>query len=237
VTALADAILARLDEIYPPAADPVRAAGAAAYMRHQFPFVGLTTPQMTKLNRAVLAGLAAPTEADLVAVARACWARPEREYQYFACAYLRRYVGVGSSALLTTVRDLITTKSWWDTVDTLAAHTVGPLVAAHPRLVSTMDAWIEDENIWLIRTAILHQLQYKQRTDAERLFRYCARQAGHREFFVRKAIGWALRQYARIDPESVRSFVDSHRTVLSPLSIREATRHLTAADGPVTGRK
>jgi Predicted DNA alkylation repair enzyme len=237
VIALADAILARLDEIYPPAADPVRAAGAAAYMRHQFPFVGLTTPQMTKLNRAVLAGLAAPTEADLVAVARACWARPEREYQYFACAYLRRYVGVGSSALLTTVRDLITTKSWWDTVDTLAAHTVGPLVAAHPRLVSTMDAWIEDENIWLIRTAILHQLQYKQRTDAERLFRYCARQAGHREFFVRKAIGWALRQYARIDPESVRSFVDSHRTVLSPLSIREATRHLTAADGPVTGRK
>lgn len=237
MTALADAILARLDEIYPPAADPVRAAGAAAYMRHQFPFVGLTTPQMTKLNRAVLAGLAAPTEADLVAVARACWARPEREYQYFACAYLRRYVGVGSSALLTTVRDLITTKSWWDTVDTLAAHTVGPLVAAHPRLVSTMDAWIEDENIWLIRTAILHQLQYKQRTDAERLFRYCARQAGHREFFVRKAIGWALRQYARIDPESVRSFVDSHRTVLSPLSIREATRHLTAADGPVTGRK
>ena len=77
MTALADVILARLDEIYPPAADPVRAAGAAAYMRNQFPFVGLTTPQLTKLNRAVLAGLAAPTEADLVAVARACWARPE----------------------------------------------------------------------------------------------------------------------------------------------------------------
>jgi len=226
MTALADVILARLDEIYPPAADPARAAGAAAYMRNQFPFMGLTTPQMTKLNRAVLAGLAAPTEADLVAVARACWARPEREYQYFACTYLRRHVGVGSPALLATVRELITTKSWWDTVDTLAAHTVGPLVAAHPVLVSTMDAWIEDENLWLVRTAILHQLQYKQRTDADRLFRYCARQAGHRDFFVRKAIGWALRQYARTDPDAVRFFVDAHRTELSPLSIREATRHL-----------
>jgi 3-methyladenine DNA glycosylase AlkD len=226
VTTLADAILARLDETYPPAADPVRAAGAAAYMRNQFAFVGLTTPQLTKLNRVVLAGLPAPTEADLVAVARACWARPEREYQYFACAYLRRHVAVGSPALLTTVRELITTKSWWDTVDTLAAHTVGALVAAHPRLVSTMDKWVADDNLWLVRTAILHQLSYKDRTDADRLFRYCSRQAGHRDFFVRKAIGWALRQYARTDPAAVRSFVDSHRSKLSPLSIREATRHL-----------
>lgn len=223
---VADTVLARLAEVYPPAGEPVRAAGAAAYMRHQFPFLGITAPRMTQLNREVLAGLPAPSEADLVTVARACWDRPEREYQYFACAYLRRYVRVASPALLATVRDLITTKSWWDTVDTLAAHTVGPLVAAYSDLVSTMDAWIEDENVWLVRTAILHQLQYQERTDANRLFRYCARQAGHRDFFVRKAIGWALRQYARTDPAAVRSFVDEHRSALSPLSVREATRHL-----------
>jgi 3-methyladenine DNA glycosylase AlkD len=225
-TGLADEILKRLDATYPPAGDPSRAAGAAAYMRNQFAFLGLTSPRMTALNREVLAGLAAPTEADLVAVAQACWARPEREYQYFACAYLRRYVRVGSAALLATVRELITTKSWWDTVDTLAAHTVGPLVAAHPVLLSTMDSWVEDDNLWLVRTAILHQLRYKERTDAQRLFRYCARQAAHRDFFVRKAIGWALREYARTDPAAVRSFVEEHRTELSPLSVREATRHL-----------
>jgi 3-methyladenine DNA glycosylase AlkD len=181
---------------------------------------------MTQLNRVVLAGLAPPAEADLVAVAHACWARPEREYQYFACAYLRRYVAAGSAQLLPTLRDLATTKSWWDTVDTLAAHTVGPLVAAHPVLVPVMDEWSADENLWLVRTAILHQLRYKERTDTARLFRYCARQAGHRDFFVRKAIGWALREYARTDPDAVRSFVDDHRASLSPLSVREATRHL-----------
>ena len=224
-TALADTILSRLDETYRPAGDPVRAAGAAAYLRHQLPFLGIPATQATQLSRVVLAGLAKPTEADLVAVARACWARPEREYQYFACAYLRRHVSTGSADLLATVRDLITSKSWWDTVDTLAAHTVGPLVATYPDLVSKMDAWIEDENMWLIRTAILHQLRYKASTDAPRLFRYCARQAGHRDFFVRKAIGWALREYARTDPAAVRSFVDEHRASLSPLSVREASRH------------
>jgi 3-methyladenine DNA glycosylase AlkD len=112
-------------------------------------------------------------------------------------------------------------------VDTLAAHTVGPLVAAHPSLLDTMDDWIDDENLWLIRTAILHQLTYKQHTDAGRLFRYCAAQATHRDFFIRKAIGWALRQYDRTDPTAVRSFVDEHRTELSPLSVREAVRHLS----------
>jgi 3-methyladenine DNA glycosylase AlkD len=225
-TELAETIMARLDLIYAPAADPERAVGAAAYMRNQFPFLGLTAPRMTQLDREVLAGLPAPTEPDLIGVAHACWARPEREYQYFACAYLRRHVRAGSTQLLPTLRELITTKSWWDTVDTLAAHTVGPLVAANPVLLSTMDEWVEDENLWLARTAILHQLRYKERTDAERLFRYCAKQAGHRDFFIRKAIGWALRDYSRTDPAAVRSFVDEHRGELSPLSVREATSHL-----------
>ncbi len=220
--------MARLDETFPPAGDPVRAAGAGAYMRNQFAFLGIPMPQVTRLSRTVLAGLDRPGEADLVAVARACWQRPEREYQYFACAYLRRYVGVGSPGLLTTVADLITTKSWWDTVDTLAAHTVGPLVAAHPVLVHAMDDWIDDDNLWLVRTAILHQLTYKQRTDAARLFRYCTAQASHRDFFVRKAIGWALREYSRTDPTAVRSFVDAHRSQLAPLSVREALRRLPA---------
>ncbi|HEY7226453.1 MAG TPA: DNA alkylation repair protein [Micromonosporaceae bacterium] len=226
MTGLADTILARLDETYPSAADPARAAGAARYMRDQFGFLGLTAPQQTRLARTVLAGLAAPTEPDLVAVARGCWQRPEREYQYFACTYLRRHVALASPRLLPTVRDLITTKSWWDTVDTLAAHTVGPLVARYPELVSTMDDWAVDENLWLVRTAILHQLTYGRRTDADRLFRYCLRQAGHRDFFIRKAIGWALRQYARTDPVAVRSFVEEHSSLLAPLSVREAVRHL-----------
>jgi 3-methyladenine DNA glycosylase AlkD len=226
-TRLAATILTRLGETYPEAADPVRATGVRAYMRNQFEHLGITNPRLTELNREVLAGLAPPAEADLVDVALGCWAKPEREYQYFACTYLRKYVGVGSPSLLNAVRKLITTKSWWDTVDTLAARTVGPLVAAHPSLVDTMDAWINDENMWVARTAILHQLRYKERTDAERLFQYCTAQAAHEDFFIRKAIGWALREYAYTDSDAVRAYLEAHRTILAPLSVREASRHIS----------
>src|SRR5690606_8988169 len=108
------------------------------------------------------------------------------------------------------VRGLLTTRSWWDAVDPLATRVVGRLVTHHPDLVRVMDTWIEDD-IWLVRTALLYQLHYRDATDTERLFRYCRSQAGHPDFFVRKAIGWALRHYARTDPEAVRRFVSEHR--------------------------
>jgi 3-methyladenine DNA glycosylase AlkD len=98
-------------------------------------------------------------------------------------------------------------------------------VHAHPALVVSMDAWSADENMWLVRTAILHQLHYGQATDTDRLFGYCERQATHPDFFVRKAIGWALRHYARTDPAAVRAFVATTPS-LSPLSRREAMKHL-----------
>jgi 3-methyladenine DNA glycosylase AlkD len=101
---------------------------------------------------------------------------------------------------------------------------VGPLLTRHRELGAVMDAWIGSPNLWLVRTALLHQLNHKTDTDAVRLFRYCRTQAGHRDFFVRKAIGWALRQYARTDPDAVRRFVADNE--LSPLSVREATKHL-----------
>jgi 3-methyladenine DNA glycosylase AlkD len=103
---------------------------------------------------------------------------------------------------------------------------VGPLVARHPALVATMDAWVGEENLWLARTAILHQLRYGGGTDADRLFRYCLAQSAHRDFFIRKAIGWALREYAKTDPVAVTSFVRSHESQLSPLSVREALKNI-----------
>jgi 3-methyladenine DNA glycosylase AlkD len=226
VTELAQSLLARLDERLSAAADPVRAAGMAAYMRDQFPFLGLPSPALRSLERSALAGLPAPAEADLVAVAAACWERPEREYQYVACDYLRTHVAIPGPGFLAPARTLITTKSWWDTVDPLSTRFVGGLVERHPSLVTEMDAWSRDDNLWLIRTAILHQLHYGERTDTGRLFGYCLGQAAHPDFFVRKAIGWALRHYARTDPDAVREFVSQHRARLSPLSVREATKHL-----------
>ncbi|HEX6871271.1 MAG TPA: DNA alkylation repair protein [Micromonosporaceae bacterium] len=223
-TPLAANVAARLSEVFPAAADPVRAVAMRSYMRDQFPFLGIAAPLVRQLSRQVLAGLPGPTEADLAAVALGCWRLPEREYQYFACAWLRRHIAVCGPGFLPTVEQLIVTRSWWDTVDALAAHVVGPLVARHPPLVSTMDEWAASENLWLARTALLHQLTFAAGTDQARLFGYCGQLAGHRDFFIRKAIGWALRQYAKTDPDAVRRYVLAHRASLSALSVREALR-------------
>ena len=226
VPPLAAEVLSRVQKVYADARDPERAAAMAAYMRDQFPFLGIGAPAQRALGRQVLAGLGRPAEADLRAVALGCWALPEREYQYFACDLLRRYARVCSAGFVEVARRLITTKPWWDTVDMLAAHLVGSLVARHPQLVSTMDEWSAAEDLWLVRTAILHQLRFKESTDADRLFAYCTRQAGHPDFFVRKAIGWALREYAKTDPEAVRGYLRTHEARLSGLSLREARKHL-----------
>ena len=217
-------LLDRLVAAYSGAADPANAAPMRKYMRDRYPFLGIQSTRRRELDRTVRAGQPPPTGDDLRAVALACWELPEREYRYFACDHLRRYARVLTPGFLPTARYLIVTDSWWDTVDTLAAHTVGPIVAHHPETVATMDDWIAGDHLWLARTAMLHQLTYKEKTDPDRLFRYARRLAGNPDFFARKAVGWALRQYAWTDPDAVRGFLAAHE--LSPLSMREAGKNL-----------
>ncbi|MGW0966067.1 DNA alkylation repair protein [Streptomyces sp. NPDC002516] len=223
---LADTLLDRLTTAYAAAADPERAASMRAYMKDVAPFLGLTTPERRALSRTVLRDTARPAERDCTAIALRCWRLPEREYQYFAVDYLRRHVSRLSSGFLPVARHLVSTVPWWDTVDLLAAHVVGGLVAADPRLRADMDAWIEDDDLWVARTALLHQLRYKDATDTGRLFAYCVRQSGHPDFFIRKAIGWCLREYAKTDPGAVRDFVTAERARLAPLSVREALKNI-----------
>lgn len=223
---LADTVMARLTAAYTTPADPEWASRAQAYIRNVAPFLGLPTPLRRQLSRTVLAGLPRPDATDCAAIALRCWELPEREYAYFAVDYLRRHVTRLPSDFLPVVRHLVTTVSWWDTVDALAAHVVGGLVAADPELRTEMDAWVEDEDLWVARTALLHQLRYKDATDTERLFGYCVRQSGHPDFFIRKAIGWCLREYAKTDPDAVRGFVERERGRLAPLSVREALKNL-----------
>lgn len=225
-SALADTVLERLTVTYAAAADPRRAGEMRAYMKDIAPFLGLTTPDRRALSRTVLDGTPRPDEADCTAVALRCWRLPEREYQYFAIDCLRRHVRRLSSGFLPVARHLVSTVPWWDTVDALAAHVVGGLVAADPKLKSDMDRWIEDDDLWVARTALLHQLRHKDATDTERLFGYCVRQSAHPDFFIRKAIGWCLREYAKTDPQAVRDFVAGERERLSPLSVREALKNI-----------
>ena len=209
-------------------ANPDNAGPMAAYLKDQFAFFGVKAPERRAIQRRVVAESewGSPSAEELMAFARACWGEPERELQYAAMDLLRRHARLLEPAHLDGLRGLITTKSWWDTVDSLAVHTVGPLVAAHPELGATMDIWINDDNIWVARTAILHQLSYKEGTDRTRLFRYVDLRAADTEFFIRKALGWALRQYARTEPEAVLTFVTERESTLSGLTRREALKHL-----------
>jgi 3-methyladenine DNA glycosylase AlkD len=209
------------------AAQPADAPAMAAYMKHRFQFLGVKTPARRAASKPFIdAHKAAPGD-ELIATARLLWRQPEREFHYVATDLLSRWQRNLCAEHLVGVHELITTNSWWDTVDALAAHVVGGLVQRNHGLTTAMDAWIDDPDIWLARSAILHQLAYRSDTDADRLFGYCLRRAADTEFFIRKAIGWALRQYSYVDPNAVQGFVDAHRQVLSGLTVREALKHIS----------
>lgn len=225
-TALAVEVVARWRAAFGPAADPERAGPMTAYMKGHFAFLGITTPQRRALARTAIAGLPTPDEADVAAVAALAWALDAREYQYAAVDYAVRWVRRCSPDFLPVAESLISTKSWWDTVDLLAANVVGPLVAATPTLRSEMDRWLVSDDLWLARSAILHQLKWKADTDADWLFAACLARAADTDFFLRKAIGWALREYSKTDEAAVRRFVADHDAELSGLSKREALKWL-----------
>lgn len=208
-------------------ADAAKAEQMAAYVRGQFRFLGVPTPRRRSSSADVKAAAKRADADDVVAFARRCWAQPEREFQYVGVDVLCWNVGKLRAEHLVDIEYLISTKSWWDTVDALASWCVGGLVADNPQLVAVMDEWIESEDMWIARSAILHQLRYKSATDTDRLFRYAVRRGGDTEFFIRKALGWSLRQYAHTNPEAIRSFVAAHDPVLSGLTKREALKNIT----------
>jgi 3-methyladenine DNA glycosylase AlkD len=205
-------------------ADPTSAPPMAAYMKHQFEFMGIKTAPRRLATKPTMAQAGRASGDELFVFARDCWNESEREFQYVGVDALSANVAKLESRHLTDLEKLITARSWWDTVDGLAAWCVGGLVRADRTLATEMDRWIDDDDIWLARSAILHQLRWGTDTDADRLFEYSRRRAGDTEFFIRKAIGWALRQYARTDPDAVRTFVESHE--FSGLTRREALKHL-----------
>lgn len=208
-------------------ADPAKSAPMAAYMKDQFAFLGVNAAERRAASKSIIRWAKTADPDDLLDVVTRLWEEPEREFHYVGMDSIRAGATHLRSTDLGRVRALITKTPWWDTVDSLAVHTVGRMVSNHPELVHHMDDWIESDDIWIARTAILHQLVYKERTDTNRLFTYCEMRMDDTDFFMRKAIGWALRQYARTDPDAVIEFVERHRDELSGLSKREALKHLS----------
>jgi 3-methyladenine DNA glycosylase AlkD len=198
------------------------------YMRNQFEFLGIKTPQRTALLREFLKEHGKPHLEDLSETVLGLWELPEREFQYIALALLEKDVKKLTESHVKLAEKLIVTKSWWDTVDHLATRIVGTILKKHPVLIKPFTGtWIQSDNFWLQRTAILFQLKYKKDTDEALLYRYIRMCKDSKEFFIQKAIGWALREYSKTNPESVKRFVESEE--LAPLSKREALKVIKKA--------
>jgi 3-methyladenine DNA glycosylase AlkD len=207
------------------AAAAADAGPMAAYMKHRFEFLGLKTPARRALQKELLSAQSRPAPEAEERVARQLWAQPEREFQYLAIDLLRKSWRRAPVERIDLYEELICEKPWWDTVDLLAGRLVGDhFTRFEDRAVPRTREWMSSEMMWLQRSALLYQLHYKERTNADVLFEYVERLAASDEFFIRKAIGWALRQYAKTAPDAVRRFVRSHE--LAPLSRREALKHL-----------
>lgn len=197
----------------------------SAYMRNQFAYLGIKSPQLSAISKWFFASSKLPDPTDLGSILNDLWNLPEREYQYFGVGLLNRMTNTLPPNSIDDIEFALTHKSWWDTVDSIATNVVGPYFNAHQQVCDqTLKLWRSSDNFWLRRTCILHQLNYKKRTNADLLYEIIGENLGSKEFFINKAIGWSLREYSKTDPHSVRNFVEN--TSLSPLSKREALKWL-----------
>ena len=202
--------------------NPDIALGQMAYMRNQFEYFGLKMPAWTALAKQIHAERGIPTGDDLLALARQCFADDHREMHYFALETVQKTLKKQPPEFIEFLEELILTRSWWDTVDWLN-KLVGQHFLRNPALAAPVtERWAESGNIWLQRVSMIFQLAYRDKTDVPLLFDRVQRQAASKEFFLQKGAGWALRQYAKTNPEAVRDFVE--KTLLSPLTRREAMK-------------
>ncbi len=206
-------------------ADPIKALGMAKYMKDHFDFYGVSAPLRKELTRSHLKKHGFPPLEMLDAVMLEAWQLP-REMQYSAIEVLVRMRKKLTPDHIPLLETLITTKSWWDTTDGIAPNVLGPILLEHDFLAGEkIVEWIDSGNLWLQRSAILYQLKYKQKLNRERLMLAIDAQLHSKEFFIRKAMGWMLREYAKTDKNWVIAFVAS-REELSNLTKREALKHL-----------
>jgi 3-methyladenine DNA glycosylase AlkD len=222
-------IITRLRTDLAACADPVAAAEMQRYMKSPMPFRGVPKPARERLLKAAVADHPLADAAELDAVVRELWdAARFREERYLALSLsnLRRHAAWLDPTWIPLLEHWIVTGAWWDFTDEIASRRIGPLLRAHPGTVRpVVRGWITDEDRWLRRTAVICQLQAAGDTDIALLTEAIEANIDDPDFFLRKGIGWALRQYARTDPNWVRAFVAEHPG-LSPLSHKEALRRL-----------
>ena len=200
------------------------AESMSKYMQDKFRYLGVRGATRTEIYKKYFLDARKTKTIDWDFV-ESCWNKEEREFQYIVVYYLKAMQKFLKREDISRLKYLIVTKSWWDTVD-LLAKVVGSLVIRIEGYDQIMLEWSKDSNIWLKRVAILYQLSLKEKVDKQVLERILVNNLGDSEFFINKAIGWALRDYSKFNPEWVREFIEKNKNGMANLSIREASKYL-----------
>jgi 3-methyladenine DNA glycosylase AlkD len=218
-----------VQRVLTPLADASKAEQMKTYLLDQFDFLGLPAPVRRQAIKD-LGQVVWSSSDDVLLAAELLWQKPQREYRYTAVDLLRKHSALLHVSHLPVLQTMLLREPWWETVDGLSAviaEVMHVTVKQKPNEAKVMDAWLKHPSFWVRRSAMLHQLGWRFDTDTPRLFGYAQQLAEEKEFFIRKAIGWALRDYARWNPQAVTDFLVQHRTHMSGLTVREAAKHLT----------
>lgn len=208
-------------------ADASKAAAMQRYMKTDMPFLGVQKPDRVPILGELVKGWVPSTRQEYEALVTSLWELPHREEKYLALGVARAHDRFVTRTSVPLFRRLIVSGAWWDFVDEAAIKLTGRvLLKQRSEMTPTILSWLEHQDMWLRRSAMVAQIGHKDDTDTELLFHSCLTLASESEFFIRKAIGWALREYSKTDPEAVRTFVAEHGSALSGLSRREATKNL-----------
>jgi len=194
------------------------------YMLNKFEYIGIKTPERRKIFKNFFKEYKNKEKIDWEFVNK-CWENKYREFQYVAADYLKNMKDKLTINDIPKFKRLILEKSWWDTIDNLDM-TIGALALKDSNVNKILLEWSLDENIWLRRIAIDHQLLRKEKTNAELLEKILKNNLGQAEFFINKAIGWALRDYSKTNPEWVKNFIEENKEKMAKLSIKKASKYL-----------
>ena len=225
-----DTLLTKLRKALRKAANPAKAAAMQAYMKSAMPYHGVQTPLFRQVCREVFSEVSFDDASQWREQVLALWRNARFREERYAALFLssdKRAREFQTPAAVKVYEEFITTGAWWDYVDTIASNSLGPILNNYPTpMRRKMLAWSECDNLWKRRSSIICQLGFKAQTDLELLYACIEPSLESREFFLQKAIGWALRQYARTNPTEVRRYVQLYESRLSALSRREAMKHL-----------
>jgi 3-methyladenine DNA glycosylase AlkD len=204
------------------------AIGAQRYMKSEMPYYGVRGPIKRKIDFELKKRHSLESFDEWYKVVSEMWDKAKfREERYAAMTILSQYKEYHSLKIIPLIEHIIVTGAWWDIIDGISPNTIGDLLKKYPKEIrKTLKSWNNSKHMWLRRASILAQLKFKEKTDEKLLYSFIKNRMHEKEFFIRKSIGWVLREYSKTNPKSVREFISKNKSALSNLSIKEGSKYI-----------